>query len=117
VQLSTVFLHQHPIRGDVAVFFEFSLCLALYFSTRLQGEAVLAGLASTAAAIACHLLSLVVSTVLYRLSPFHPLAKFPGPVLNKMTSLKLVYNVSTGKCPLITDELHKKYGKFVRTGQ
>lgn len=34
--------------------------------------------------------TLISSIVLYRLSPFHPLAKYPGPVLAKISKLWFV---------------------------
>jgi hypothetical protein len=57
------------------------------------------------------------SIVLYRLSPFHPLARYPGPVLAKCTKLWAVYQVSTGKMHLVFSDLHEKYGSVVRTGR
>ncbi|KAF8173014.1 cytochrome P450, partial [Mycena galopus ATCC 62051] len=54
--------------------------------------------------------------VAYRLSPFHPLAKFPGPLLPKATSLWFAYLVYTGKRHVKLAQLHDKYGVFVRTG-
>ncbi|THH00847.1 hypothetical protein EW026_g1718 [Hermanssonia centrifuga] len=44
------------------------------------------------------------------------MASFPGPLLNKLTTLTLLHTVSTGKRHLIIEALHKKYGVFVRTG-
>lgn len=60
---------------------------------------------------------LVLSVVLYRLSPFHPLAHFPGPVLNKATKLAGVWTTWTGHQHLTNQELHVKYGPFVRVGK
>ncbi|KAH8093149.1 cytochrome P450 [Cristinia sonorae] len=66
--------------------------------------------------LAYQYLSLALATVAWRVSPFHPLAKFPGPLLNKMTSLKLAHMVWSGKRHLVIYGLHQKYGKVVRTG-
>ncbi|KAJ7748813.1 cytochrome P450 [Mycena maculata] len=54
--------------------------------------------------------------VAYRVSPFHPLAQFPGPLLNKMTQIRLAYIVYTGKRHLEIARLHDEYGIVVRTG-
>lgn len=54
--------------------------------------------------------------VAYRLSPFHPLAKFPGPLLARITNLWLAYVVYTGKRHVKLAQLHNQYGVFVRTG-
>ncbi|KAJ7102695.1 cytochrome P450 [Mycena epipterygia] len=52
----------------------------------------------------------------YRLSPLHPLARFPGPLLSRITKFRLAYMVYTGKRHLEIAKLHEQYGVFVRTG-
>ncbi|KAF5366924.1 hypothetical protein D9757_010825 [Collybiopsis confluens] len=59
---------------------------------------------------------LPLSIVLYRLSPFHPLAKIPGPWIFKVSKFWLVYIRLTGRHHLVYKELHDKYGPFVRIG-
>ncbi|KIK67013.1 hypothetical protein GYMLUDRAFT_156769, partial [Collybiopsis luxurians FD-317 M1] len=59
---------------------------------------------------------LPLSIVLYRLSPFHPLAKIPGPWVAKVSKFWLVYIRLTGRHHLVYKELHDKYGPFVRIG-
>jgi cytochrome P450 len=66
--------------------------------------------------ISIYLTSIAGVAVSYRLSPFHPLAAFPGPLINRITALKLAHIVYSGKRFLIIKDLHRKYGKFVRTG-
>ncbi|KAF9254840.1 cytochrome P450 [Marasmius fiardii PR-910] len=61
-------------------------------------------------------LSLACSIVLYRVSPFHPLAKVPGPTLAKMSKLWGLWACWTGRQHLINKELHDKYGPVVRVG-
>ena len=56
-------------------------------------------------------------TVAYRLSPFHPLAKYPGPITWRISSVVLAFYSFTGKRHLYIDEFHKKYGPFVRIGE
>lgn len=53
---------------------------------------------------------------LWRVSPWHPLAAFPGPLWCKLTGFKLASVVSTGHRHVWVRELHKKYGKIIRTG-
>ncbi|KAF9465832.1 cytochrome P450 [Collybia nuda] len=62
------------------------------------------------------LLSVGLSIVLYRLSPFHPLAGFPGPVMNKITQFRSIWIQWEGHQYLINKRLHEKYGAFVRVG-
>lgn len=64
-----------------------------------------------------YLLLLVTSVAIYRVSPFHPLAKFPGPVLNKITKLAGMQNSWGGHGHRNNHELHKKYGPIVRVGR
>ncbi|KAI0046870.1 cytochrome P450 [Auriscalpium vulgare] len=55
-------------------------------------------------------------TALYRLSPFHPLAGYPGPQYWWISSLWLTYISFRGRRHLVLDELHRQYGPFVRIG-
>jgi hypothetical protein len=70
----------------------------------------------TSLLLALYNLFLVCETVLYRLSPFHPLASFPGPIINKLTSLRLATAAASGKRHVYVAELHKQYGVIVRVG-
>lgn len=62
------------------------------------------------------LATIALVTVTYRLSRFHPLSSFPGPILCKCTSFKLAHITYTGKRHEIIASLHAKHGKVVRTG-
>ena len=61
--------------------------------------------------------TLVISILVYRVSPWHPLAKYPGPLLCKLTKFYLAYFALGGKQYLYYYELHQKYGNVVRIGQ
>ncbi|VDB83269.1 unnamed protein product [Peniophora sp. CBMAI 1063] len=109
-------IHRRPIQGGTAlllIFIELILTLAYTF---VLGQGFLASTQYAILGTAQTLLTLVLSTVAYRLSPFHPLASFPGPIVNKITSLRILYVVATGRRHLYIESLHRKYGKFVRTG-
>lgn len=54
--------------------------------------------------------------VIYRLSPVHPLAHYPGPFPNKISKLWVSYIASTGKLHLYYRKLHEQYGDIVRVG-
>ena len=60
--------------------------------------------------------TLVISIVLYRVSPFHPLAKFPGPRLAKISQLWAAVVTSGGKRHKRFKKLHDQYGPYVRVG-
>jgi len=47
---------------------------------------------------------------------FHPLAKYPGPFLAKITDLWQFHQFMTLKQPYTLTELHERYGPFVRYG-
>ena len=53
--------------------------------------------------------------MVYRLH-FHPLAKYPGPLLGRITDWYSVYHASTGQKHLDFYRLHQKYGNIVRYG-
>jgi hypothetical protein len=64
-----------------------------------------------------YLSTLVICTVAYRLSPFHPLAKYPGPVAAKVTKLWAFRLARTGMPHKCYTALHRKYGDVVRVGK
>lgn len=66
---------------------------------------------------ALYLVSLISSVVLYRLSPFHPLAKYPGPVLGKISRLWAFRIANSGDQHRYYHELHEQYGPIIRTGK
>ncbi|KAG8219853.1 cytochrome P450 [Butyriboletus roseoflavus] len=60
--------------------------------------------------------TLFLSIVVYRLSPFHPLAKYPGPIACKISQLCAVAVYSRGKAHHYRKLLHDRYGPIVRIG-
>ncbi|KAJ7729246.1 cytochrome P450 [Mycena maculata] len=52
--------------------------------------------------------TLVASVLLYRLSPFHPLAKYPGPVLARLSKMWAIYQTCTGKTHVAFLNLHRR---------
>lgn len=56
-------------------------------------------------------------TALYRASPFHPLAKYPGPFLHKLSKFKVLAVSSKGIQHHHYQKLHRKYGDIVRVGE
>jgi hypothetical protein len=54
--------------------------------------------------------------VIYRLSPYHPLAKYPGPIPNRVSKWWMAYIISTGKQHTYLKKLHEGYGDIVRIG-
>ncbi|RDB27055.1 hypothetical protein Hypma_005050 [Hypsizygus marmoreus] len=77
---------------------------------------VILNAASIFAVYVTFLLSLGLFIVLHRISPLHPLAKFPGPTINKVTQLWSVWVQRNGHQHLVNKRLHDKYGPFVRIG-
>ncbi|KAF8218320.1 cytochrome P450, partial [Mycena galopus ATCC 62051] len=65
---------------------------------------------------AVFLASLGLSIAAYRLSPFHPLAQYPGPAIGKITKLWGLWKASQGHKYLYHKELHNAYGPYLRTG-
>ncbi|KAF8258322.1 high nitrogen upregulated cytochrome P450 monooxygenase 2 [Lactarius quietus] len=55
-------------------------------------------------------------TLIYRLSPFHPLAKYPGPVIAKTSKLWASYISAEGNIQRRYRSLHDRYGDVVRIG-
>ncbi|KAJ7748818.1 cytochrome P450 [Mycena maculata] len=55
-------------------------------------------------------------TISYRLSPFHPLFFFPGPLSYRISNLRMAHLLTTGLRHTTIQSLHRKYGKIVRIG-
>ncbi|KAH9026090.1 high nitrogen upregulated cytochrome P450 monooxygenase 2 [Lactarius hengduanensis] len=60
--------------------------------------------------------SLLSFTLAYRLSPLHPLAKYPGPVIAKSSQWWAAYLGGEGDLYRYTKNLHDRYGDIVRVG-
>ncbi|KAK1220918.1 hypothetical protein PQX77_016297 [Marasmius sp. AFHP31] len=59
---------------------------------------------------------LVLLTLGYRISPFHPLASYPGPFFARLSKGQMLRYLSTGKQQHIIHKLHERYGDVVRIG-
>jgi len=53
---------------------------------------------------------------MYRLSPFHPLARYPGPAIAKTSKLWVSYVCAKGDLHRYYKSLHDRYGDVVRVG-
>jgi hypothetical protein len=65
---------------------------------------------------ALYLVATFTSIALYRLSPFHPLAKYPGPWQAKVTRLWATKKVTGQWQHHYSHQLFQQYGDVVRTG-
>ncbi|XXH02093.1 hypothetical protein Hte_008459 [Hypoxylon texense] len=77
--------------------------------------AIPVNLAFLASGLAASALLYVVGLVVYRLF-FHPLAKYPGPFIAKITDAYQLYHAWKGDRHLEFWRLHERYGKVVRFG-
>ncbi|OCH88034.1 cytochrome P450 [Obba rivulosa] len=59
---------------------------------------------------------LATSIVLYRLSPIHPLAHYPGPLPHKIMKLSFSWIVMQGQSHIYLQDLHECYRDIVRIG-
>ena len=67
--------------------------------------------------LATHLATLIASVLTYRLSPLHPLARYPGPVLCKLSKLYMATIGTQGKQHVYIQGLHERYeSDVVRIG-
>ncbi|KAI0788191.1 cytochrome P450 [Fomes fomentarius] len=108
------FLNRWTVRGDHALVFFLSASSLLHLALRKSlGDA--AWLA-TITLLSVYLSSLAAVTIAYRLSPWHPLAQYPGPALWRVSSLYLSCNSLTGRRHHILDRLYEQYGPFLRIG-
>nr|AAX81444.1 high nitrogen upregulated cytochrome P450 monooxygenase 2 [Phanerodontia chrysosporium] len=107
-----IFKRWEPMKLPIVAFLLFLVpaCLSLLFASHLS---LTKGLAT---AFATFYTVLVSSIVIYRISPFHPLARYPGPLAAKITKWWHAYHVHTGKQHLYVRRLHDQYGDIVRIG-
>lgn len=56
-------------------------------------------------------------TILYRVSPFHPLAQYPGPLLNKITKFRNLQIMRRGDLHRHHRALFQQHGDIVRVGK
>lgn len=76
---------------------------------------VSSAISTTAILAASYLIGVFTSMFVYRIF-FHPLKKFPGPFGAKVLGLWMSFHASSLDGYLRYEDLHKKYGKYVRTG-
>nr|GAT57938.1 cytochrome P450 [Mycena chlorophos] len=104
--------HNVRIRADMAAITYLTLAVAVYVGALLQSWSSPLTLTGTLAGL--YATSALLTTAMYRLSPWHKLASYPGPLLWRISALPLVYASFRGKRYLVIDELHNRYGDFVR---
>ncbi|KAI0265038.1 high nitrogen upregulated cytochrome P450 monooxygenase 2 [Gloeopeniophorella convolvens] len=87
------------------------------FSTLLVHDAFFVGRVFEFLASFCIYNALILSyTAIYRLSPWHPLAKYPGPTLAKLSKWYSVVICASGNQLQHYRALHDRYGDHVRVG-
>jgi hypothetical protein len=84
--------------------------------TLVTSRAALALVVTFARTLVLYLVALGTSVALYRLSPLHPLYRYPGPVLARISRLYATRLALDGRQHLTTDALIRRYGPIVRTG-
>ncbi|EJD01754.1 high nitrogen upregulated cytochrome P450 monooxygenase 1 [Fomitiporia mediterranea MF3/22] len=102
----------HPSSPYSTIFLLFDVPLAsslFLFQYYSAGFAVLAG-------FSVFYSTLLSSIVLYRISPWHPLARYPGPFTAKISQFWLAYETATGRWHETLKDLHAKHGPYVRIG-
>ncbi|KAG5653447.1 hypothetical protein H0H81_000336 [Sphagnurus paluster] len=79
------------------------------------GRLIHASLVSSAT-VSAFVGALFASMAAYRLSPWHPLARYPGPIPAKLTKWYMSVWIAKGNRHLKLQELHRTYGSWVRIG-
>ncbi|KAG5719737.1 hypothetical protein E4T56_gene18554 [Termitomyces sp. T112] len=71
---------------------------------------------ASSATLGAFILGLFMSIAIYRLSPWHPLARYPGPRLAKLSKWYMSYWIAKGNRHLKLQAMHRTYGTWVRIG-
>lgn len=90
--------------------------MLLYGEITVKDQDALRGTTEALSIAAAYNFSLLTSIVVYR-KVFHRLRSFPGPFMASVTKLWQTANTLNSQNHLLLDDLHKKYGDFVRTGK
>jgi hypothetical protein len=107
-----VLLH-HRQPDTLATYFAVAVLVLTLLATASSADHFLQGFVK---AFFVYHATMASSIVLYRLSPFHPLAKYPGPVVLRLSRLYALYIAYGGNQHIYYDLLHQRYGDIVRTG-
>lgn len=86
------------------------------FVHQQDGAARLSGLAQHVVILAVAILFVYLASIAVYNLFFHPLAKYPGPFIAKLTSWWDVYHAYKGDKHLLFHRLHEQYGDYVRYG-
>ncbi|KAG2110892.1 cytochrome P450 [Suillus discolor] len=60
--------------------------------------------------------TVLLSVIVYRLSPWHPLARYPGPIPCRISKFWMAWVSRDGKQHIYYSKLHQAYGDVVRIG-
>ena len=88
-----------------------------YIATPFRPHFVTSPWVGVVLAFSIYYATLISSIIIYRLSPWHPLANYPGPVLAKVSKLWGAVHMARGKTHRTLKSLHEKYGSYVRVGK
>ncbi|GJE90443.1 cytochrome P450 [Phanerochaete sordida] len=108
-----VFKRYEPSRPAPVCLLLIGIPVAISLSTARSSDA----LAAVPALCLVYWGSLAGLVLAYRISPFHPLARYPGPFLCKLSKGSLAYvTARTGRTYLYLHQLHQIHGDVVRIG-
>jgi tryprostatin B 6-hydroxylase len=115
----TYFMHgEHHVQAPTLVRLALLIpVLALISAWQFTDLWLLQAAKYTALAVISYFTALWTSIIVYRVL-FHRLRSFPGPFMFSVSKLWHVYKLAPSSDNYVQlDELHKKYGDFVRTGK
>ena len=101
----------YNIRAHAAILFAPPIIFTL-FTNPVQHNLLRALLANSAT----YLSTLVLSVLVYRISPIHPLARYPGPIGCKVSKFWMGCICIPGFQHQYIKSLHERYGDVVRIG-
>lgn len=112
------FIHgEHHMKAPLLLrLYTLLFSVLLYAKISVTSQDSLLGAKETFEIFAVYTLSLLTSIVIYR-KRFHRLRHFPGPFMASATKLWQTTKTLDSQNHLLLDDLHKKYGDFIRTGK
>ena len=105
----------HTLSSALVLFWSAMAIVVLIYESRETDMVAESGLSRGLVYLGLYYLSLLSSLLTYRIF-WHPLRRFPGPRAAALSKLWHVYHTTNCQNHLLLDDLHHRFGTFVRTG-
>jgi hypothetical protein len=107
---------EHHVQASALLRIYLTLSLILLMGQCWDNSSLLTAAVTTGVLVITYVSFFFASVIIYRIF-FHRLRRFPGPVMARVSKFWHVSRLLGDPNFTVLDELHQKYGDFVRTGK